>query len=103
MPARKHRRGFTLLELIIVGCILSTIVLYLGFYCTLAKGNFWVSKSSALDAVKFVDPTVTQVDKLDRNIWWSSRVYVTDAAGQHKVFLLDANILQDVDATLDTP
>ncbi len=100
MHARKNRRGFTLLELIIVCLIVGTIVGYAGFYCTLAKGNFWVTKSSALDAIKFVDPTVTQVDKLDRNILWSSRAYVTNATGHRQVFLLDANILQDVDASL---
>jgi len=98
MKRLKNNQGFTLIELMVV-CMIPVIlfgVLVLGF--GVVKGNFWVQEDSALKAIKFEDPSISEVLVIERHIWGKSKATVVDEEGNRRVFLLDSNIMQNITA-----
>ena len=97
----RSKSGFTLIELLIVVVILVIVIgylaLYLGLICGIAMGNYWVSDEGALKAVQVDNPEVTEVVKIQRNIWDYSVVTVKNEFGKNVEFLLDTDVLWNCD------
>lgn len=82
---------FVVIQLVVIGAVL----------CPVVMGNFWVGEVSALRAIKQADPTMVELVMLERRILYSSLAVARDKDRQEKTFLLDANILNRVVATLE--
>lgn len=91
----KDSAGVTFIELIILITIVGFLVIGIGFYGGVCRGNFWVSEKSALKAVQIVSPTIVSIHSLERHIWGYSKVVAIDKDGSQKTFKIDANVLQN--------
>lgn len=88
-------KGFTVIELLLVIVVVGVLVIGIGFYGGICKGNFWVGEESALKAIQRIDPTIVSVFSLERYIWGYSKVVAIDKNGDQREFSIDANILQN--------
>ncbi len=96
----KNRKGFTLLELMIVYVILMSIIVVVDYYLIggiLIKGNYWVSEKTALKAIQIDNPDYIKIVKLNRNVKAYSVAIAEDKNGDRKSFALNTNILQNID------
>lgn len=75
-----------------VASVIISVIISIAISMTVIKGNFWYTKSGALEQLKNENPGIEKIVKSKRNIWRRS-VFVIKEGEQIKTFLLDTNIL----------
>ena len=92
-----NKKGFTVLELLVLisifGIILGYGVVYKGFFA----GNYWFAENDVLRKIQLQDNTVEKVIDTERNVFFKS-IIVTSQKGENgqsltRYWKLDTNIL----------
>jgi prepilin-type N-terminal cleavage/methylation domain-containing protein len=89
---RSSQKGFTLIELIIVGAILFILVGWLLVWRTILAGNYWFSEGGVLRELRADHPAVTEVIKSQRNIYADSVITVKEGEVRRD-YCVDTNML----------
>ena len=87
---KKHNRGFTLSELMIVIVILGVWFLSVK---VIFQGNFWFQTESALRELQASHSTVSKVLTTQRNIFDKSVLLIENKDGSRKEYCLDTSIM----------
>lgn len=85
-------KGFTFIE-VMVAVVICVLVVFVLFYGTLGKGNFWFTREGVLREIQVDDPDVVRVVRVNRNILRFSEIEVENKEGVRSVYRLDTNVL----------
>lgn len=88
-----NKRGFTLIELIIVIAVIVIIIGWFGAGGIILKGNYWFTEESVLKELRIDYPNVSSILKTERNVYSYSKILVENKDGSRAIFLLDSNVL----------
>lgn len=90
---KKHNRGYTLIELMIVIAIVAILVVWFVGVKVICQGNFWFQTESALRELQASHSTVSKVLTTQRNIFDKSVLLIENKDGSRKEYCLDTSIL----------
>ena|SRR3989338_6067207 len=91
MTPKDHRRGYTLIEFLVVLFIINLLII-VPTALLLLKGNFYYTSDGVLRELQVDRPNVARVLKTERNVISFSKIYVEES-GTTKIYLLDTNVM----------
>lgn len=96
MKKEQSKKGYTLIELLIVIAIVSILAFWLIAIPVSIRGNFWWTGQGVLSQLQEERPAVTKIlnSKSQRNIFGYSKITALENS-REKLYCLDTNILFD--------
>lgn len=89
----KRQEGFTIIEVFIVIAIIGIIIFWGFIGCTIVKGNFWLTEDGVLKDLQINYPEVSEILRVNRNIFSYSEIYVENEDGSRGTYELDTCVL----------
>lgn len=88
---KNNKSGYTLVEVLVV-IVVIFVILGIGFVKAICQGNFWFTEEGALRELRADHPKVTEIMKIERNIFSYSVITVRED-GEARNYDLDSNAL----------